>query len=365
MTSQLSSQHSRKSGSSSASSKALDATANAAALRAELIARIEEDSKHEELDRLEMEETKRRAESELHMQRKRRELEQGRIQKELRIEEAKAKIYNYELDREDAQSRLFVGERCNVSAQPNQPSYDLSALAGAFAAAMSLSRLPTPEPSVFDGDPLEYHDWSIAFKVLIEDKGISEADKIHYLKRYVGGSAREAISGYFLLRSTSAFERARAVLEERYGNACIVTEAFRDKLDAWPRVRDGIGLRRFSDFLNQCQAAMVDMKGLEILNDSRENRKLLQKLPDWIISRWVELPPTPRNGMVLTHHSAHSPTSLVKRQTSRVIRSLLWTHCVTSPTKERKQAPPPEHLYRMHTLERLSRVCSARKALIF
>ena len=286
VTSQLSSQHSRKSGSSSASSKALDAAANAAARRAELIARIEEDSKHEELDRLEMEETKRRAESELLMQRKRRELEQGRIQKELRIEEAKAKIYNDELDREDAQSKLFVGERCNVSAQSNQPTNDLSALAGAFAAAMSLSRLPMPEPSVFDGDPLEYHDWSIAFKVLIEDKGISEVDKIHYLKRYVGGSAREAISGYFLLRSTSAFERARAVLEERYGNAFIVTEAFRDKLDAWPRVRDGIGLRRFSDFLNQCQAAMVDMKGLEILNDSRENRKLLQKLPDWIISRW-------------------------------------------------------------------------------
>ena len=264
VTSQLSSHHSRKSGSSSASSKALDAAANAADRRAELIARMEEDSKHEELDRLEMEETKRRAESELHMQRKRRELEQGRIHKEIRIEEAKAKIYNDELDREDAQSKLFVGERCNVSAQPNQPTNDLSALAGAFAAAMSLSRLPTPEPSVFDGDPLEYHDWSIAFKVLIEDKGISEADKFHYLKRYFGGSAREAISGYFLLRSTSAFERARAVLEERYGNAFIVTEAFRDKLDAWPRVRDrdGIGLRRFSDFLNQCQAAMVDMKSV-------------------------------------------------------------------------------------------------------
>ena len=104
VTSQLSSQHSRKLGSSSASSKALDAAANAAARRAELIAQIEEDSnsKHEELDRLEMEETKRRAESELHMQRKIIELEQGRIQKELRIEEAKAKIYNDEIDREDA-----------------------------------------------------------------------------------------------------------------------------------------------------------------------------------------------------------------------------------------------------------------------
>ena len=72
-------------GSSSVSSKASDAAAS----RVELMARIEEDSKHEELYRLEMEKT--------NVQRKRRELEQARIQKELRMEEAKVTIYK-ELD---------------------------------------------------------------------------------------------------------------------------------------------------------------------------------------------------------------------------------------------------------------------------
>ena len=72
-------------GSSSVSSKASDAAAS----RVELMARIEEDSKHEELYRLEMEET--------NVQRKGRELEQARIQKELRMEEAKVSIYK-ELD---------------------------------------------------------------------------------------------------------------------------------------------------------------------------------------------------------------------------------------------------------------------------
>ena len=86
------------------------------------------------------------------MQRKRRELEQGRIQKELRMKEVKVKIYHKELDREDIQSKQFVGERCKIFAQPN-----LSALADAFAATMSLSRLPTPQPSVFDANPLKYH----------------------------------------------------------------------------------------------------------------------------------------------------------------------------------------------------------------
>ena len=126
---------------------------------------------------------------------------------------------------------------------------------------------------------------------MIEDKRISEGDKIHYLKRYVSGQAREAISGYFLLRSDSAFEQAKALLEERNGNQFIVTEAFHDKLEAWPKIhgREGNSLRRFSDYLNQCHAAMMDMKGLEILNDNRENRKLLQKLPDWVVNRWSRI----------------------------------------------------------------------------
>ena len=120
---------------------------------------------------------------------------------------------------------------------------------------------------------------------------ISEGDKIHYLKRYVSGPAREAISGYFLLRSDSAFERANAFLDERYGNQFSVTEAFSHTLEAWSKIhgRDDNSLRRFSDYLNQCHADMLDMKALEILNDNRENRKLLQKLPDWVVHRWSRI----------------------------------------------------------------------------
>ncbi len=47
-----------------------------------------------------------------------------------------------------------------------------------------------------------------------------------------------------------------------------------------------MGLQAFSDFLNACQGALPHVKGLQILNDYQENQKLVQKLPDWAISRW-------------------------------------------------------------------------------
>ncbi|KAL1280050.1 hypothetical protein QQF64_014650 [Cirrhinus molitorella] len=48
----------------------------------------------------------------------------------------------------------------------------------------------------------------------------------------------------------------------------------------------GEGLRNFSDFLNSCRDAMPHVKGLEILNDCEENRKLVSKIPDWTAACW-------------------------------------------------------------------------------
>ena len=45
-----------------------------------------------------------------------------------------------------------------------------------------ISRIPVPEPPVFPGSPLEYAAWKSAFEILIENKRIPPAEKIHYLK---------------------------------------------------------------------------------------------------------------------------------------------------------------------------------------
>jgi hypothetical protein len=64
--------------------------------------------------------------------------------------------------------------------------------------------------------------------------------------------------------------------------------AYRDKLQAWPKIgsKDNFELREFVDFLRSCEAAMVHIKALEILNDCNENRRILSKLPDWLIAGW-------------------------------------------------------------------------------
>lgn len=160
-----------------------------------------------------------------------------------------------------------------------------------LAALINLGRMPPPEPGTFSGDPLMFPQWRAAFNTLVVQRGIPPSERIYYLKKYLSGTAREAVEGYFLLMSDQAYEDAMTVLESRFGNAFIVANAFRSKLDSWPRLgaRDSNALLKLADFLRQCDAAMLSLPSLSILNDDQENRKLLHKLPDWLVSRWARV----------------------------------------------------------------------------
>ena len=144
-----------------------------------------------------------------------------------------------------------------------------------------------PEPSVFSGDPLEYPAWSSSYHTLIGNKNIQSGEKIHYLRRYLDGEAKECVEGMFLFNTETAYQKALELLDKRFGSDFAISEAFRDKLYSWPKIRksDSNGIRRFSDFIQQCDLAKCSIKGLECVSDCRENRKMLTKLPDYIIEK--------------------------------------------------------------------------------
>ena len=79
-----------------------------------------------------------------------------------------------------------------------------------------------------------------------------------------------------------------AIYKKRYGDTFIISNAYRDRLDAWPKIstKDSQGLRRLADFLRQCDTASRYVHHLRHLDDERESRKLMAKLPDWLVARW-------------------------------------------------------------------------------
>lgn len=175
----------------------------------------------------------------------------------------------------------------NDNVQTNHTNNDAS-LAQALHDTMVLTRLPAPEPSVFSGDPLKFLEWSASFKALIERRCTNPADRLFYLQKYVSGEAQCVLEGSFFRKDDKAYDQAWDALNSRYGHPFVIQRAFREKLNNWPKIgsRDSVKLRQFSDFLTACNNAMPYVKGLQVLNDCEENQKMLQKLPDWVTSRW-------------------------------------------------------------------------------
>ena len=154
-----------------------------------------------------------------------------------------------------------------------------------------MSRLPPPEPGVFSGDPIQFPGWLTPFELLIECRQIKPAERLHYLKRYLSGQAKECVEGFVLLSSDSAYDDAKKLLKERFGNNFSVANAFRQKLHNWPKIsgNDAVGLMKLSDFLRQCETAMKANTYLKVLDDCHENHHILKKLPDWLVTRWSRL----------------------------------------------------------------------------
>ena len=81
------------------------------------------------------------------------------------------------------------------------------------------------------------------------------------------------------------------MLKKRFSDPFAVAATCRKKLESWPKIHpnDSIALRKYSDFLVQCQKLMEKIGSLRVLNDDHENRKLVSKLPKWASNCWSRL----------------------------------------------------------------------------
>ena len=148
--------------------------------------------------------------------------------------------------------------------------------------------LPRPEPNVFTGDPLTYLNWIKSFETFTEKKTKNPSERLYYLGKYTAGEANEAISGLLTLDNTGEYSKARKIFTDRFGNPFIVADAYRKKINSWPKIQpnDGHGLRRLGDFLQHCNTAMNTIQYLNVLNDPDENQRMIKKLPSHLVVRW-------------------------------------------------------------------------------
>ena len=176
------------------------------------------------------------------------------------------------------------------SNQPSAVSSNSNAdLVTALQSIVDNSRFPISEPSVFKGDPLEYAKWRSAFDSFVDRSGIKPAEKMHCLEKYTSGAAREAIEGFLTVYSDESYRNAKDLLKKRFGDRFVTTFAFRDKIESWQKIseKDSRGLLKFADFLEQAKSSLTSLETVDILDDPKENYKMLRVLPQFLVSKWA------------------------------------------------------------------------------
>ena len=177
-----------------------------------------------------------------------------------------------------------------MSSSPRKSAVEdsLTRLADILSQRRLQDTLPLPEPEIFSGDLLHYPVWLKSFQTIIEGQTERVSQRLYYLGKYTTGEPKEAISGLLLLETSDAYKQAKKILSDRYGNPFLVAEAYRKKINEWPKIppNDGTSLRKFSDFLIHCQTAKNTVRYLKVLNDPDENQRMVRKLPRYLIDRW-------------------------------------------------------------------------------
>ena len=161
-----------------------------------------------------------------------------------------------------------------------------------LAKTQTRSQLPISEPDVFDGsDYLEYRPFIFSFQRTIEERTSDSADRYYCLLKYTKGEARRIVKSCNNQDSSIAYKNAIALLDQNYGNEYNLANKYLEKLEKWPALRgeDSKSLNELALFLVECSSLMSNMNRLNQLDNLKEIRDVVKKLPYGMRKKFREI----------------------------------------------------------------------------
>lgn len=148
--------------------------------------------------------------------------------------------------------------------------------------------LPPREIPTFDGDPLKYNAFIRAFELGVERKAASSVDCLYFLEQYTKGQPQELVKSCQHMPPDKRYQRAKILLQERFGNEQRVATAYMEKALGWSPIKseDIKALQAFALFLRVCSNAMEDVSYMSEMNMPSNMRAIILKLPYRLREKW-------------------------------------------------------------------------------
>ena len=122
-------------------------------------------------------------------------------------------------------------------------------------------QIPKVELMTLDGDQLSYWGFIRMFDNCVEKDTVDSGSKLSCLLQYTSGKARSVIQCCAVMRPEQGYARARQLLEERFGNAFVITETWINKVTNGPVIKphERHKLQEYADELRSCAETLQAM----------------------------------------------------------------------------------------------------------
>ncbi|KAM4032594.1 uncharacterized protein ACNLHF_019812 [Anomaloglossus baeobatrachus] len=163
-----------------------------------------------------------------------------------------------------------------------------------FARYMIRRELTNTGLTKFVDQPENYRGWKCAFKTATRDLGITAAEELDLLIRWLGPRSTERIKrlrSVYISDPTTGLATAWDRLEKGFGSPEAIEDALLKQLYDLPKIsgKDASKYQELSDLLSELQLAKTDthLPGLSYLDTARGVKPIVAKLPYNVQERWT------------------------------------------------------------------------------
>ena len=150
------------------------------------------------------------------------------------------------------------------------------------------SGLPKLKLTEFSGDLLEWPEWSGLFDVFVQQKPISDTEKMQYLKTSLTGQAKAAISGMGF--SLQSYHHAWDILCQKYGGSDFIVNAQFKKKYTHPPVRhdDSTSIVKFENVVTNVVNTLTQPGYISDLEAEAGLSSTTRKLSPQLREQWLQ-----------------------------------------------------------------------------
>ncbi|XP_063968669.1 uncharacterized protein LOC135157358 [Lytechinus pictus] len=150
-------------------------------------------------------------------------------------------------------------------------------------------QLPKAELTCYEGDPLGFWEFWRSFEDSVDATLVEDRTKLTRLLHYCKGEPKRLLSPCLLMPTMQGYSTAKHLLQERYGNPVIITEAWVKKITNGKSIgpQDRNALRALADDMSVCLMSFRAMGFEHELSPQKVLLPIAERLPYHLKGKWL------------------------------------------------------------------------------